>query len=84
MRICVGIDDNAHFMGVRIENRSEVLNLLKNISGGDYWANESEEKFEELGLVSEEELHKIGDSMWFQFVESFIQRGTMEIVNLKD
>jgi hypothetical protein len=71
-----------HFDLAKLENRKEVLDLLKVIHDGDYWENTYEDSLEEVDLELESDLFEIDDDKWVEFVQTFEQRGTMEIIVL--
>jgi hypothetical protein len=82
MKVCVCMDGNGHFDLAKLENRKEVLDLLKVIHDGDYWENTYEDSLEEVDLELESDLFEIDDDKWVEFVQTFEQRGTMEIIVL--
>ena len=82
MKVCVCMDGNGHFDLAKLENRKEVLDLLKVIHDGDYWENTYEDSLEEVDLELESDLFQIDDDKWVEFVQTFEQRGTMEIIVL--
>lgn len=82
MRFCVCMDGYGHFNVAKLENRKEVLELLKVIHDGDYWENTYEDSLNEIGLELESDLFEIDDDKWVEFVETFEQRGTMEIIDV--
>lgn len=82
MRFCVCMDGNGHFDVAKLENRKEVLDLLKVIHDGDYWINTYEDSLDEIGLELESDLYEIDEDLWVGFVTSFEQRGTMEIIDI--
>lgn len=77
MKLCVGLDSDAHFILAKYEDRPAVIKLLKQIHDGDFWADEIEDDFDEQGMLISDE------DNWGEFVWRFVQRGTMEIVELK-
>lgn len=82
MKVCVCMDGNGHFDVAKLENRKEVLDLLKVIQDGVYWENTYEDSLAEVGLELESDLFEIDDDKWVEFVQTFEQRGTMEIIVL--
>ncbi len=82
MKVCVCMDGDGHFDVAKLENRKEVLDLLKVIHDGDYWENTYEDSLAEVGLELESDLFEIDDDKWVEFVQTFEQRGTMEIIVL--
>jgi hypothetical protein len=76
------MDGNGHFNAVDLTNRKEVIKLLKKIHDGDYWLDIYEKALHEVGLELESDLLDINDTNWVEFVETFKQRGTMEIIVL--
>jgi hypothetical protein len=76
------MDGDGHFDLAKLENRKEVLDLLKVIHDGDYWENTYEDSLEEVDLELESDLFEIDDDKWVEFVQTFEQRGTMEIIVL--
>jgi hypothetical protein len=76
------MDGNGHFDVAKLENRKEVLDLLKVIHDGDYWINTYEDSLDEIGLELESDLYEIDEDLWVGFVTSFEQRGTMEIIDI--
>jgi len=82
MKVCVCMDGDGHFDLAKLENRKEVLDLLKVIHDGDYWENTYEDSLEEVDLELESDLFEIDDDKWVEFVQTFEQRGTMEIIVL--
>ena len=82
MKVCVCMDGDGHFDLAKLENRKEVLDLLKVIHDGNYWENTYEDSLEEVDLELESDLFEIDDDKWVEFVQTFEQRGTMEIIVL--
>lgn len=80
MKIAVCIDSDGHFRAVNTKDRDEMWDLITNVIGdGDYWANrdnddEYPDDLEYMDLDSEE---------WDDFIRSFEERGTMEILDVK-
>jgi len=82
MRVCVCMDGNGHFNVAKLTDRKEVIKVLKEIQDGDYWENVYEEILSELELELDSDLFEIDEDKWFEFVQSFEQRGLMEIITL--
>lgn len=84
MKVCIAMDSDGHFMAVKLENRVEVIRLLKNIYDGDYWYDVHQDCLDEFDCETEEELEayilKANDLKWVDFVKTFEERGTMEII----
>lgn len=80
METVVAMDSNGHFMAVRIENREEVLDLIKKIDDGDYLTD----------MLNDGDIEIKGDlgeyccTAWVEFVEQFVQCGTLEIVTINE
>lgn len=78
-KICVALDADGHFMLANLLDRKEVIKLLKEIHDGDYWANEAKGYMKEIDVTGESGLLIINEQAWLKFVNSFVQRATMEI-----
>jgi hypothetical protein len=76
------MDGNGHFNVAKLTDRKEVIKVLKEIQDGDYWENVYEEILSELELELDSDLFEIDEDKWFEFVQSFEQRGLMEIITL--
>jgi hypothetical protein len=76
------MDGNGHFNVAKLDNRNEVIKVLKKIHDGDYWENTYEDSLNDIGLELDTDLFGIDDDKWVEFVEFFEQRGTMEIITL--
>ena len=78
----VALDGDGHFMLAKLTDRSEVIKNLKQIHDGDYWANDADDYMDEIGVSNENELLSLDEDKWVSFVSDFIQRGTMEIIEI--
>lgn len=75
--VVVCVDGDGHFHVTLISNRVKVIEDLKKICDGDYWANEVDvEEFEKI------DYENCSYQDWLEFVERFTQRGLMEIKSL--
>ena len=74
-RIVVGMDGNGHFQCAPIQDRHEVIRVLKSISDGEYYIDMmNHKKLEDV----EPWTHSLVD--WDIFINEFTQRGICEIV----
>jgi hypothetical protein len=78
MKILVGLDNDGHFNAALLKNKDETLKIIKTIGDGDCF----EEIIGEYGTKSLEEALTGTDDVWESFVENFLQRGTLEIVEI--
>lgn len=76
---CIILDSDGHFGISDITKREQTIELLKKLSDGDVWANEADSYLADANLKDESELLKVGHKTWVEFVNYFVQRGTMEI-----
>lgn len=79
MKYCIGLDSDGHFITEKLDERADVIKFLKKLQDGDYWANEAEAYMEEVGVTKESGLMILPEKVWISFVQSFEQRGVMEI-----
>ena len=80
MKLLASMDSDGHFMIAHPSDRKVVLNLLHKISDGDYLAditNDYEFKFKQ-------DLDEYCCQEWDKMVGYFIQRGTLEYVEIPD
>lgn len=82
MKYSVALDNDGHFMLAKLSDRKKVISNLKKLDDGDYWANEAEGYMEEIDVTGESGLLIIAENKWNEFVGGFVQRGTMEIVEI--
>ena len=78
--ICVAKDDDRHFQAARIDDREEVLFILKTISTGQFyeeWCFDND--LEPLEL---EDVHTIEREEWISYLRKFETRSQFEIINL--
>ena len=82
MKLIVGMDDDGHFFAVPTTDRDRVWEILtEELRGGDTWANRSdfcdEEYSDNLNYKA------MTEEAWLEMIESFEQRGQMEIILVK-
>lgn len=75
MRFLVIMDGDGHFNIAPISQREKVIELLQDVSDGDYWANEFDEDPADLLKLSKQD--------WEDFVDGAQCRGQAEIVNVE-
>lgn len=83
MKICVILDSDGHFGVSNLIKREETIKVLKDIHDGDYWNDLSDDFIKAVGAKNEAELLMIDDDKWEAFVTKFVQRGTIEIKEIK-
>lgn len=70
------MDNDGHFNAAHPTDRKATLNLLKNISDGDYYYDiigDDEVKYDDMCCKD-----------WDDFIDEFTQRGTLEYVEIPD
>ena len=81
IKVGVILDSDGHFSVADINNRPAMIKLLKKIDDGAYWTDLHEEALEECGCETEIDMLTIDYPFWWEFINSFTQRKTFEIVN---
>ncbi len=78
MEIVVAMDGDGHFKSARLGSkyRDHVLDVLKSVSDGDYFANTKDEN------DFPENYNSLSDEEWEKLIKKFTQRGTFEIIDL--
>lgn len=76
MKLVIGIDGDGHFMASEYHEREKVVNLLKNVHDGDYWANLEDD------IDNIDTYNTLDEKGWESFVQNFVQRATLEIVTI--
>ena len=80
-KVFVGIDNYDDFRIIELVEKEKVIAFIKEMHGGDYWANGKQEIFEDLGICSTLSLYN-DDELYEEFVSYFCQRGICNIVTL--
>ena len=80
MKLLVSIDGDGHFMLAHPSDRNQVIKLLEKIHDGDYYYNIINDN--EIKLPSD--LSDMCCQEWDKFINEFIQRGTLEYVEISD
>ena len=81
MKLCIAMDGSGHFNASNIEDREKTIKVIKKIHDGDYWYDILDDIIEDYD-IEEKELLTIHIDMWNKIMKSFVQRGTMEIVEI--
>lgn len=74
------MDSDGHFMAAHPTDRKAVHNLLKNIHDGDYYADMVHNE----GIEFKDNLSEHCCKEWDEIIDEFIQRGTLEYVDIPD
>lgn len=78
LRLVVCLDCDGHFLASKLTDRAKVFKMIRDdVNCGDAWANE-EENF----TVNEENHMHTTYSEFESFVNHFIQRGQLEIIDI--
>lgn len=76
MRLLASLDTDGHFNLAHVGDREAVKKMIESLHDGDALANSDVEFRDDLSSYCCQE--------WNQIVSEFIQRGTMEYVELED
>ena len=80
MNVIVCLDIDGHFHTANLKDRDEVWNLITDvIRDGDLWENRenADEYPDDLDYLN------LDEDEWVEFVESFEERGVLEILPVK-
>jgi hypothetical protein len=79
MKVVVALNSDGHYMVELIENREGVIELLHNISDGDYFID----VVKDYGIKFKANINEYSDESWESILYTFVQRGIMEIIKIK-
>lgn len=74
------MDSDGHFQAAHASDREAVLDLLMNISDGDYFSD----VINDYNIIIKRDLSEYCCQEWDEIVGLFVQRGTLEYVELPD
>jgi hypothetical protein len=80
MKLLVGMDGNGHFMVAHPTDRIAVLDLLQKIQDGDYFSD----VISDYDIRLKRDLNDYCCQTWDSIVGHFIQRGTLEYIEVTD
>lgn len=80
MKILVIMDTDGHFDAAYYDDRRAVLKLLKKIEDGGYYA----EIIRDYGIRIKQDLSDYCCQEWGKIIDYFLQRGTLECIELPD
>jgi len=76
--ICVSLDQDGHFQAAKIDDREEVLFILKNISLGQFYEEQCFDN--DLPEMELEEVQKMQREDWIDYLKNFEHKKQFELL----